>query len=189
MTLGEFEAGAGRGASDLLFVKLDRSISAGIISGGSLQRGARGLAGLIGHSPTGELGGYTCQCGSKGCLEVIAGGDALARDGGIAAQEGRSRFLADMLDRNCEITVENQCAPTGGRARFRNLTERSLLIACVEYQQCILARKVHRNGTPDPSRGARHYHGTTGVTPVTHTTMSQKASQRSCTNLRVVSRF
>ena len=107
MTLGELEAGAGRGVSDLLFVKLDRSISAGIVSNGSLHRGAQGLAGLIGHSPTGELGGFTCHCGSKGCLEVIAGGDALARDGAIAAQEGRSRYLADMWGRNGEITFND----------------------------------------------------------------------------------
>jgi predicted NBD/HSP70 family sugar kinase len=107
MTLGELEAGAGRGASDLLFVKLDGSISAGIVSNGLLHRGAQGLAGLIGHSPTGELGGFTCHCGSKGCLEVIAGGDALARDGRIAAQEGVSRYLADMLVRNGEIAIND----------------------------------------------------------------------------------
>jgi predicted NBD/HSP70 family sugar kinase len=107
MTIGELEAGAGRGASDLLFVKLDRSISAGIVSDGALHRGAQGLAGLIGHSPTVELGGFTCNCGSKGCLEVMASGDALARDGATAAREGRSRYLVDMMSRNGEITVND----------------------------------------------------------------------------------
>jgi len=44
MTIGELAAGAGRGASDLLFVKLDRSISAGNRLGRALHRGAQGLA-------------------------------------------------------------------------------------------------------------------------------------------------
>ena len=37
----------------------------------------------------------------------MAGGDAMARDGAIAAQEGRSRYLADMLGRNGEITAND----------------------------------------------------------------------------------
>jgi len=107
MTIGELKAGAGQGASDTLFVKLDRSISAGIVSDGALHRGAQGLSGLIGHSPTGELSSFTCHCGSKRCLDVMASGDALARDGAAAAEEGRSRYLADMMARNGEIAAND----------------------------------------------------------------------------------
>ena len=37
----------------------------------------------------------------------MASGDALARDGAMAAREGRSRYLADMMSRNGEITVND----------------------------------------------------------------------------------
>ena len=103
MTLGETKAGAGRGANDILCVSIDRSLNAGVVSGGRLQAGAQGCAGLIGHAPTGEGGDLTCHCGARGCLDVVASGDAVARDASAAAREGRSRYLAELLERLGEV--------------------------------------------------------------------------------------
>jgi predicted NBD/HSP70 family sugar kinase len=105
MTIGELKAGGGKGATDILFVKLDRSISAGIISSGRLHGGAQGSAGLIGHVPTGESGPRICRCGSRGCLEVMASGEALEEEGLLAAKAGQSRYLGEMLERNGEVTA------------------------------------------------------------------------------------
>lgn len=38
-----------------------------------------------------------CRCGHIGCLEALAGGAALAREGTAAARSGRSPYLADLL--------------------------------------------------------------------------------------------
>ena len=38
-----------------------------------------------------------CRCGNRGCLEALAGGAALARDGTLAARDGRSPLLARLL--------------------------------------------------------------------------------------------
>jgi predicted NBD/HSP70 family sugar kinase len=103
MTIGELKAGAGKGFADMLFLKLDRSISAGVSSGGRLHRGSQGFAGMIGHAPTGEDSEIVCRCGARGCLEALASGEAIARDGANAARDGRSRYLAEMLERNGEI--------------------------------------------------------------------------------------
>jgi predicted NBD/HSP70 family sugar kinase len=105
MTIGELKAGAGKGFADMLFLKLDRSISAGVASGGRLHRGSQGLAGMIGHAPTGEDSEIVCRCGARGCLEALASGEAIARDGANAARDGRSRYLAEMLERNGEINA------------------------------------------------------------------------------------
>jgi predicted NBD/HSP70 family sugar kinase len=105
MTIGELKAGAGKGFADMLFLKLDRSISACVSSGGRLHRGSQGFAGMIGHAPTGEDSEIVCRCGARGCLEALASGEAIARDGANAAREGRSRYLAEMLDRNGEINA------------------------------------------------------------------------------------
>jgi glucokinase len=64
--------------ADLLFVKVATGIGAGIISGGSLQRGAQGTAGDIGHVRIERGSGVACPCGSFGCLEAMASGPAIA---------------------------------------------------------------------------------------------------------------
>ena len=87
----------GTAADNLLFVKVGSGIGAGIISGGKVHRGANGSAGDIGHVAIAEDSKVVCRCGQIGCLEAIAGGWALARDGEIAAKDGQSVFLADRL--------------------------------------------------------------------------------------------
>jgi predicted NBD/HSP70 family sugar kinase len=64
---------------DLLFVKVATGIGAGIVSGGTLQRGAQGSAGDIGHIPVPSGDGVRCECGRIGCLEAVASGPAIAR--------------------------------------------------------------------------------------------------------------
>ena len=107
LTRGEMKAGAGLGVQDLLCVRLDRSISAGVVSDGRLRPGAQGLAGLIGHAPTSEGGDVICHCGAKGCLDSIASGEAVAREALAAAREGRSRYLAEILERSSAITAND----------------------------------------------------------------------------------
>lgn len=63
----------------LLFVKISTGIGCGIVSGGLLHRGAEGAAGDIGHIRVPGNADSICACGNTGCLEAIAGGDALAR--------------------------------------------------------------------------------------------------------------
>ncbi len=87
----------GTAADNLLFVKVGSGIGAGIISGGKVHRGANGSAGDIGHVAIADDSKVVCRGGQLGCLEAIAGGWALARDGEIAAKDGKSAFLADRL--------------------------------------------------------------------------------------------
>lgn len=107
MTRGEMKAGAGQGVQDLLCVRIDRSISAGVVSDAGFRSGAQGLAGLIGHAPTSEGGDVVCHCGAKGCLDAIASGDAVAREAFAAAHDGRSRYLAEILERSSAITAND----------------------------------------------------------------------------------
>jgi predicted NBD/HSP70 family sugar kinase len=107
MTLGEMKAGAAQGVRDVLCVRLDRSVSAGVVSDGQLHSGAQGLAGLIGHMPTGEGGNAICTCGAKGCLDVMASGGAVAREALAAAKDGRSRYLAEMVERQGDVNAED----------------------------------------------------------------------------------
>jgi predicted NBD/HSP70 family sugar kinase len=81
---------------DLLVVKASTGLGAGIISGGSLQRGAVQAAGEFGHNKTAAAAGLQCRCGDTGCLEAIAGGWALVK---VLQADGRAvAHLRDVVD-------------------------------------------------------------------------------------------
>jgi predicted NBD/HSP70 family sugar kinase len=66
-----------RDIDHLLLVKVGTGIGCGIVAGGEIHHGARGAAGDIGHiRATSE--DVVCRCGNVGCLEAVAGGQALA---------------------------------------------------------------------------------------------------------------
>jgi glucokinase-like ROK family protein len=85
MALGEYRQGVGKGTDELIFIKVDRGIAAGIITGGRLQRGAQGAAGEVGHIMVVEDESVTCWCGNTGCVNQLASGDAITRDAVEAA--------------------------------------------------------------------------------------------------------
>src|SRR5205823_5203578 len=68
--LAEFSFGAGRGLSDMVYLRVGSGVGAGLVLGGSLHHGAVGLAGEIGHAQV-RADGAGCRCGSRGCLETI----------------------------------------------------------------------------------------------------------------------
>jgi glucokinase len=82
----ESRIGASAGHEDSLFVGVGTGIGGGIIAGGRLVRGARGLAGEIGHVIV-EPDGPPCGCGNRGCWEQVASGLAIARAGQRAVRE------------------------------------------------------------------------------------------------------
>jgi predicted NBD/HSP70 family sugar kinase/biotin operon repressor len=69
--VAEHAYGAGRGVDNLVYVTIGEGIGAGMILSGSLQHGASGLAGEIGHIQV-EPNGGLCRCGSRGCLGTVA---------------------------------------------------------------------------------------------------------------------
>jgi glucokinase-like ROK family protein len=75
--LAEAAFGAGRDAKDLIYLMISSGIGAGLVLNGRLYRGAVGLAGELGHVLV-DADGAVCRCGNRGCLETVAGTDALA---------------------------------------------------------------------------------------------------------------
>lgn len=107
MALGEWRTGVGRGHANVVFVKVGTGIGAGIISDGALHRGAQGSAGDIGHIRIPEASDELCRCGKTGCLEAVAGGAALGRDGEALARSGRSAPLAAVLEATGRVTARD----------------------------------------------------------------------------------
>jgi predicted NBD/HSP70 family sugar kinase len=82
LTLGEHRTTWSQ-YDDVIVLKVGMSLGCGLVVGGRIARGARGVAGDIGHIPDGL--GPLCRCGQRGCAEATASGAAiaatLARDG------------------------------------------------------------------------------------------------------------
>jgi glucokinase-like ROK family protein len=110
LALNELHSGAARGHEDIIYVKIGTGIGAGLISGRRLHRGSQGCAGDIGHIAVVEDPAVICRCGNIGCLEAVAGGGALSREGSRAAKEGRSPQLAALLDAGRTIEASDVVA-------------------------------------------------------------------------------
>ncbi|GAB4062211.1 ROK family protein [Angustibacter speluncae] len=87
---------------DLALLSVGTGLAAGLVVDGELHRGGAGAAGEIGHLQV-DPRGPMCRCGQRGCLEVVASGQALLREWPVpagtsaaqavwsAAQEGSRR--------------------------------------------------------------------------------------------------
>ncbi|WP_204011125.1 ROK family transcriptional regulator [Sphaerimonospora thailandensis] len=94
IAMGEHRAVYAAEFDDLLFVKVSTRIGAGVISGGTILRGALGAAGEIGHIPVRDGGGVLCRCGNLDCVDSVASGTAILRD--LRAKGRAVRSLADV---------------------------------------------------------------------------------------------
>jgi predicted NBD/HSP70 family sugar kinase len=78
MALGEYWATWRHQVDDLLFIKVGTGIGCGIVVDGRIHRGAQGAAGDLGHVRVPGYDDAICRCGNAGCLEAVAGGQAIA---------------------------------------------------------------------------------------------------------------
>lgn len=93
--LAEHASGAARGASHALMLTLGTGIGGAVLIDGRLYRGSNGAAGELGHIVV-DMDGPPClgACPNRGCLEVMASGTAIGRDGQAAAERDPTSALA-----------------------------------------------------------------------------------------------
>ena len=87
--LGELWFGGHEDLDDFIHVSGEIGVGGGIVIGGELFRGVRGFAGEIGHVVV-QPDGPRCRCGARGCLEQIAGQEAILRAAGLTGAVGTS---------------------------------------------------------------------------------------------------
>jgi glucokinase len=103
--LAEARHGAARDVSHAVLVALGTGIGSGLLLDGRIYRGSRGFASEIGHMVV-DLHGPKCQgaCPGFGCLEVLASGSRIGRDGEDAARAEAGSELGRRLASGREIT-------------------------------------------------------------------------------------
>lgn len=93
--LGEHRFGAGRGTRHMVYVTASTGIGGGFIIDGKLYSGATGGAAEVGHMVILPRGPH-CTCGRRGCLEALASGTAIAREGAELLARGIPTRIADL---------------------------------------------------------------------------------------------
>lgn len=96
--IAEFLFGAGRGARNVVMLTIGTGIGGGLILDGEIYRGSIGAGAELGHIVVQE-DGPPCQgnCPNHGCVETLASGTAIAREGRKAAEEQPDSALGKAL--------------------------------------------------------------------------------------------
>jgi glucokinase len=122
--LAEHRAGAAQGADYAVVLTIGTGIGGGLILGGEVFRGSFGAGAELGHM-TIDLDGPPCQgnCPNHGCLETLASGTALAREGRRIAAERPDSQLGHALADGREITgaLVTELAHDGDKAAVEAL--------------------------------------------------------------------
>ncbi len=102
--LAEHLYGAARGARNAVMITVGTGIGGGLILGGEVYRGSTGAGAELGHVVI-ELDGPPCQgnCPGRGCVESLASGTALGREGRLAAERNPDSALAKIAAEGREI--------------------------------------------------------------------------------------
>ena len=85
--MGEKWFGKGKGYTDIIGITLGTGVGGGVITGGMLLRGHKGIGAELGHVVV-DPNGYPCGCGNHGCLETIASATGISR----LAREWKERY-------------------------------------------------------------------------------------------------
>ena len=95
--LAEHRFGAARGADNVVMLTIGTGIGGGLILDGRIYRGATGAGAELGHVVV-DADGPPCQgnCPNNGCIETLASGTALARQGRAAARGAPESRLGQM---------------------------------------------------------------------------------------------
>jgi glucokinase len=103
--VAEARFGAAREAAHAVLVALGTGIGSGLLLDGRIYRGSRGLGAEIGHMVI-DMHGPDCQgaCPGRGCLEVMASGSAIGREGEAAARRSPESGLGRRLAAGREIS-------------------------------------------------------------------------------------
>jgi predicted NBD/HSP70 family sugar kinase len=114
-------------APDLVYVSAGIGVGGGIVLDGRVYRGARGLAGELGHVVV-DRAGPACGCGGRGCVERYAGAAALLADAGAADLDALVAALADGDGRAATATSRAAAALGAGLASVLNVLDVPLVV-------------------------------------------------------------
>ncbi|MHC1772887.1 MAG: ROK family protein [Flexilinea sp.] len=102
--LGEWHYGSHAKPDHFMYIQISTGIGGGFILNRELYLG-QGMGAEVGHQKVqfDETSAYPCACGSKGCIEAVASGWALARDAKKLSEQSK---IGSIFDRAVKETGE-----------------------------------------------------------------------------------
>jgi len=96
--LAEYLYGAAQGKPNTVMLTVGTGIGGGLVLGGQIYRGATGAGAELGHTVI-QADGPPCQgnCPNHGCVEALASGTALGREGLAVAESTPDSALGKLL--------------------------------------------------------------------------------------------
>jgi glucokinase-like ROK family protein len=116
--LGEHLFGAARQQQHFLFIVDGVGVGGGLFLNGELYRGARGMAGEIGHTSLFVEQTRPCRCGNRGCWENFANQSSLYERIRARLDVGRPSLITSILENQLSplnLAIINQAAEAGDR--------------------------------------------------------------------------
>lgn len=136
--------GAAQGHDNFIYMTISTGIGSGVFTDGRLVKGLKGNAGDIGHMVINYLHKEPCICGNFGCLESIASGTAIARDGSkLVGEEMTTKEIFERYSQGDEVIVPyiDQIFLTLGAAAVS-------LINAFDPEKIVIGGGVSKVGTP-----------------------------------------
>ncbi len=136
--LAEHHFGAGRGTQNMVLITVGTGIGGGLIIGGEIYRGTIGAGAELGHMVI-DINGPRCQgnCPGNGCIEAVASGTAIGREGREAAERvpgsglGKRRAAGEEIQG--EVVTEEALAGDPTAVEVLALVGRRLGVAFANY--------------------------------------------------------
>ncbi len=114
--LAEYLYGAAKGKPHMVMLTVGTGIGGGLILGGEIYRGSTGAGAELGHVVI-QADGPPCQgnCPNHGCVESLASGTALGREGRAVAESSPDSALGKLLAEGEEVDGKavTECALAG----------------------------------------------------------------------------
>jgi glucokinase len=136
--LAEYRFGAARGMPHTVMLTVGTGIGGGLILNGEVYRGSTGAGAELGHVVI-QADGPPCQgnCPNHGCVEALASGTALGREGKAAAESSPDSALAELLaeGKTVDGTAVTEAALAGDETSIAvfDLIGSRLGVACASF--------------------------------------------------------
>jgi glucokinase len=136
--LAEYLYGAAQGMPHMVMLTVGTGIGGGLILGGEIYRGSTGAGAELGHVVI-QVDGPPCQgnCPNHGCVEALASGTALGREGRAAAESAPDSAIGKLLAEGEEVDgrAVTEAALAGDRTSIEvfDLIGSRLGVACSSF--------------------------------------------------------
>ena len=140
--LAETRWGAARGFHYVFYATIGTGIGTGIVLDGAIYHGKTGSAGEGGHVSI-DYRGPLCNCGKRGCIEVLASGPAIGASARAKVEAEPSRGTVHALRDLTQGDIASVTSETVARAfAADDLMAREILLETTELLTCWLGNIV-----------------------------------------------